>query len=378
MNFRKLCRIACVFFLLLFCQGNAAAVTIHGTVYEWSNFKPLNNTVVEINTTPEQHFVAKNAEYSFNLTSGTYLITANYFEGERVVYTANETVVVSDKGEYVRDLLLFPISQEELLNQDQLELPELGLENSKAAPQENSQTSFVIVIFFSFIALLLIGYFLGMRHRKSPQIVSHYQERGREFPALQAGNSMQEPINEAEFSEEHVPEPAPELVETSTERVQAEPETDMAGLDADPKPATAETTRLEEADPGLGEPGDNINMEKGNKSMLQIQSQNFDKIGLPPKNKEAENLNSHAAKGPEFSLPEDLRELLEVIRRCGNRITQRELRKKSPYSESKVSLMLSDLEERGLIEKFKRGRGNIIRIPDKHACRQKEPENKNE
>lgn len=378
MNFRKLCRIACVFFLLLFCQGNAAAVTIHGTVYEWSNFKPLNNTVVEINTTPEQHLVAKNAEYSFNLTPGTYLITANYFEGERVIYTANETVVVSDKGEYVRDLLLFPISQEDLLNQDQLEISELGLEDAKAGSQGNSQTIFVVVILFSFIALLLTGYFLGMRHRKNPQIVSHYQERGREFPALQAGNSMQEPIEDAEFFEEHVPEPVPELVETSIERVQTRPETGVPGLEADLSPATAKATRLEEADPGLGESGDNINLEKGNKSTCQVESQNSDKIGLPSKNKEAENLNSHVTKGPEFSLPEDLRELLEVIRHCGNRITQRELRKKSPYSESKVSLMLSDLEERGLIEKFKRGRGNIIRIPDKHACGQKEPENKNE
>ena len=31
--------------------------------------------------------------------------------------------------------------------------------------------------------------------------------------------------------------------------------------------------------------------------------------------------------------------------------------------------MLSDLEERGLIEKFKKGRGNIIRIPDEEVLR---------
>ena len=77
-------------------------------------------------------------------------------------------------------------------------------------------------------------------------------------------------------------------------------------------------------------------------------------------------------KDREINLPEDLKELLNLIRNNGNRITQRELRKKSPYSESKVSLMLSDLEERGLIEKFKRGRGNIIRIPDEHLSKQTE------
>jgi uncharacterized membrane protein len=40
--------------------------------------------------------------------------------------------------------------------------------------------------------------------------------------------------------------------------------------------------------------------------------------------------------------------------------------------------MLSDLEERGLIEKFKRGRGNIIRIPDEHIAKQTEEESKQE
>ena len=217
-----------------------------------------------------------------------------------------------------------------------------------------------------------------MRHRKSQQIVSRYQERGREFPAIQAGNSMQEPIKEAEFSEEaaseFAPEPTPEPIETSARHAHTEPEADAANLET--KLKLSKITGLEENEPEFKN-ASNMNLENENKS-ASSRPHNSDIIGLPPKNKEAENLNSHVTKGPEFSLPEDLRELLEVIRHCGNRITQRELRKKSPYSESKVSLMLSDLEERGLIEKFKRGRGNIIRIPDKHARRQKEPENKNE
>jgi len=59
-------------------------------------------------------------------------------------------------------------------------------------------------------------------------------------------------------------------------------------------------------------------------------------------------------------LPEDLREIVEIIRREGGRTTQLKLRKKLNYSEAKISLMLADLENRGIIEKFKRGRGNII------------------
>ncbi|MDI6884161.1 MAG: hypothetical protein QMD00_03360 [Hadesarchaea archaeon] len=59
-------------------------------------------------------------------------------------------------------------------------------------------------------------------------------------------------------------------------------------------------------------------------------------------------------------LPEDLKEVVEIVRGSGGRINQVELRQKLPYSEAKVSLMIADLEDRGLIRKIKKGRGNII------------------
>ncbi len=59
-------------------------------------------------------------------------------------------------------------------------------------------------------------------------------------------------------------------------------------------------------------------------------------------------------------LPEDLKEVLDVIKQSGGRITQKELRKKLGYSEAKMSLIIADLERRGLIEKIKKGRGNVI------------------
>ncbi|MCS7131015.1 MAG: MarR family transcriptional regulator [Archaeoglobaceae archaeon] len=59
-------------------------------------------------------------------------------------------------------------------------------------------------------------------------------------------------------------------------------------------------------------------------------------------------------------IPEDLRAVLEFIKAEGGRITQKELRKKLGYSEAKISLIIADLERRGLVEKVKKGRGNII------------------
>jgi uncharacterized membrane protein len=59
-------------------------------------------------------------------------------------------------------------------------------------------------------------------------------------------------------------------------------------------------------------------------------------------------------------LPDDLKSVVGIIKDAGGRITQKELRKKLPYSEAKVSLMVADLENRGVLRKIKKGRGNII------------------
>lgn len=64
-------------------------------------------------------------------------------------------------------------------------------------------------------------------------------------------------------------------------------------------------------------------------------------------------------------MPDDLKQTLEMIGKAGGRITQKDLRKQLGASEAKVSLLLADLEDRGLIKKIKKGRGNIIILIDK-------------
>ncbi|PWB55933.1 MAG: hypothetical protein C3F06_02110 [Candidatus Methanoperedenaceae archaeon] len=59
-------------------------------------------------------------------------------------------------------------------------------------------------------------------------------------------------------------------------------------------------------------------------------------------------------------LPDDLKELYDIILKKGGRTTQKDLRKEVLYGEAKVSLMIADLEDRGLIKKIKKGRSNII------------------
>jgi uncharacterized membrane protein len=343
-NFKKLYWLALVFFLITVFQGNASAATIHGTIYQWNSFKPLNNSVVEINSIPGQNHIAANSEYSFNLTPGNYTINASYLDGNKVIYTAREEVVISDEGEYVLDLLLFPPSHEELLNQDNLEGPDLYYEEMGVTSRAGSQYIVLVSAFLALIVLLLAGYILKKKHDKSTTILFTQEER--EPYLLEPEN----PIKDAVFSEDTETHSAENIIGISELSYEQFDKKSESASDSD-KTIHQRGNYTEEAN---GLPGSSFHEKEPNKS------------------------SSDASKHSKINLPEDLKELLDMIRDSGNRITQRELRKKSPYSESKVSLMLSDLEERGLIEKFKRGRGNIIRIPDVHIPRQTKNESKKE
>jgi uncharacterized membrane protein len=340
-NFRKLCRFALVFFLIIALQGDATAAKIHGTVYEWYTFKPLNNSVVEINSTPEQNFIATDSQYSFNLTPGTYTITANYLEGNRIVYTATEEVVITDEGEYVHDLLLFPPSNEELLNQDEFEAPVLDYEETRTVSRPGSQYTFLVSALLALIVLMLAGYFLKKSLDKPADI--HFPEENRQPYLLEP----EKPVKDAIFSQEAKIDTAENVIK-NLKTNSAQP-----NLESEEIPKT----------------GGVLQQRNGSAEEAQDSFLNEEEPGKS---------SSRSSKHSKINLPDDLKELLELVYASGNRISQRELRKKSPYSESKVSLMLSDLEERGLIEKFKRGRGNIIRIPDVHISRQAELRKKKE
>lgn len=51
--------------------------------------------------------------------------------------------------------------------------------------------------------------------------------------------------------------------------------------------------------------------------------------------------------------------ILNIIRK-EKRTTQKDVRKEIPLSEAKISLILTDLEDKGKIRKIKKGRGNVL------------------
>ncbi len=61
----------------------------------------------------------------------------------------------------------------------------------------------------------------------------------------------------------------------------------------------------------------------------------------------------------------ELQNLILLIKKEDGRITQKEIRKQIPLSEAKISLMITELEHKGIIEKIKKGRGNIIILKKK-------------
>ena len=59
--------------------------------------------------------------------------------------------------------------------------------------------------------------------------------------------------------------------------------------------------------------------------------------------------------------PGYIEKTLEIIKNHDGRISQKELRKEMMYlSEAKISLILTELEHKGKIEKIKKGRGNVV------------------
>jgi len=56
----------------------------------------------------------------------------------------------------------------------------------------------------------------------------------------------------------------------------------------------------------------------------------------------------------------ELAQVIGILRNAGGRMTQKELREKLPHSEAKTSLLVAELEDSGMLKKFRHGRGNIL------------------
>jgi len=243
--------------VIILIPQTVSAITIHGTVYEWSTFEPLDNALVEVNSTPTQFRVAASGVYSFNLQPGHYLIKTSYYQNDVLVYYGEDTLTVTDyEGDYVFDILMFPLHEEEAE-----EFPDEDIGNVTYDVEDNILPKFDLT--YTAVALLLLM-IMGA--------AAYYHYKRSDGPKKSAESA----------------EPVPGV--------------------------HSENARSN--DPGLAP---DIDM-----------------------------------------LPQDLKEIVEILENLGGRMTQIDLRGRLNCSEAKVSLMITDLEDRGLVHKVKKGRGNII------------------
>ncbi|MBU1245966.1 MAG: hypothetical protein KKH88_00890 [Nanoarchaeota archaeon] len=203
--------------IILFILSNVNATTIHGGIYDF-NLDLLENTIIEIDTTPKQSIVAKDAYYSFEVPEGSYILSASYSEEGYILYEIDEEIQVVGDGDYVFDLILLPA-----IDDDFYQWVDFDVDNPYSGESFNYWWAIIIII----VVILLIILFL----KKEPK-----------------------PILEGDIS---------------------------------------------------------------------------DKV-------------------------------LEIIKKQGGRTTQKEIRKQIPMSEAKISLVISELEHKGILKKIKKGRGNII------------------
>ncbi|MBS3132359.1 hypothetical protein J4212_08055 [Candidatus Woesearchaeota archaeon] len=81
------------------------------------------------------------------------------------------------------------------------------------------------------------------------------------------------------------------------------------------------------------------------------------------KKEAAANAKKEDESGPEDMQGQEtdyMKSLIKIIKESGGRATQKEIRKKIPLSEAKISLMITQLEAEGKLRKIKKGRGNIV------------------
>ncbi len=257
--------------VFLFLLTEAQAALIHGNVFEWSTLSPLNNVLVDVNSTPPQRMVSKDGAYSFELPPGDYKLVAEFYENRELKYLAQERLRIEGEGRFVYDLILVPPlgADENDLQFPELDLPLPGGEPPATPPPLQAPMGLGSGNAYLFLAVLvLIALSLAVEHAA---VFSFLREQKEKFLSLR--------------------EQKTKLIEEDLE-----------------KPAQA----------------------------------------APPAQAD-EGLDKYA------------QEVLDVLARSGNRLTQKEIRERLQHvSEAKVSLIVSELEALGRVKKIKHGRGNIV------------------
>lgn len=359
-----------------FSTDNMTA-TVYGEVYSLDTFEPLDKAVVYVNSIPEQSIVAKYGMYSFELEPGNYTITAKYYQNSTVIYSVDDSVNIKNKGKYVHDLVLLPVYSEELMSSSSVQetstnsplrvgnSPKEGARskiiNSEVVNSTKDNGIYVPAISYlpvavTLIFLLAVGYKFFIRNRKIGKISC------RDKTGDLTGD-LSRPANPPKFS-----------VKVSDKTFDSKPETDFQVLSEGSISITRQVTELESkpsvtrlvTESKFKSQEEETKVEECREKHQAYKTEHMESGSENEnlKNSLKDLAGNHEIDSPvlknKAQLPSDLQNVMEIIRDQNGQIAQKDLRTRLRCSDAKVSLMLVDLEKRELIEKFKRGRGNVV------------------
>jgi uncharacterized membrane protein len=293
----------------------AQAATISGTVYDYS-LSPARGAFVTVNTMPKQQYVAANATYSFYVPLGKYNITATFDSGSLEYYSI-ESVIVTGNEEYVLDIVLLPLTD------DRDNLSDLPIyEYEPMFTQQNGLDAGLLLMGFTAGVVLLLAGIVVYKVLDRLKVLDKASRRSQ--PAADAG--------EKKGRAGHVNSRVRRIDLSARDKGQAGK---IAGL------AANKMHSVRDMRPEVGTILDEKAVAVEDAAGLAISAE-----------QEKQEAPAPIDEGPES-------EILDMIRN-NRRLTQKDIRRKIPYSEAKISLVLSDLEAQGIIRKIRKGRGNII------------------
>ena len=147
--------------LAILISSYALGAVVHGNVYDLSLNK-VQGAIVEVNTTPAQFYIAKDGTYSLDIQRGTYLIAAEEKENGQVLSLENRTIAVLQDGNYVIDFILFPVIEEEALE---------DFDVSDVAGSDTYAMNIALIV----VAALLTGGILFAYFRKKDKTAGVYK-----------------------------------------------------------------------------------------------------------------------------------------------------------------------------------------------------------
>jgi len=140
-----------IFLMALLLINTVYSATIQGEVYDFS-LEKLENIIIEINTSPPQRQVAIDGSYSFEVSSGSYIIIARTIDNEAL---AREEITITGEGKYILDIIAF-------IELNELEDTDLDIDPGLDIEEKNKTGVIVIII----VVLLLVASLLFFIYKK--------------------------------------------------------------------------------------------------------------------------------------------------------------------------------------------------------------------